>query len=135
MIAWAVKYSRKNIDVRLPSHQIIHCEVADTPQKMAQGLMYRTHLEPLHGMIFIMPSESSNLTFWMKNTLIPLDIIWLNHEKKILYISSNTPPCTSQETTCPIYAPAANQNAQYVIEINAGLAQQFNLEPGQRLRF
>jgi uncharacterized membrane protein (UPF0127 family) len=128
-------YPKKRMDVRLPSNQIIDCEIADTPEKMAQGLMYRTQLEPLHGMIFITPSESSNLIFWMKNTLIPLDIIWLNHNKKVLYISSNTPPCTSKHTICPTYKPPGNLPAQYVIEINAGLAQRLNLTVGEQLHF
>jgi uncharacterized membrane protein (UPF0127 family) len=123
------------MNISLPSHQIIDCEIADTPEKMTQGLMYRTHLKPSHGMIFITPSESSKLKFWMKNTLIPLDIIWLNHDKKVIYISSNTPPCTSKYTTCPTYAPPDNLPAQFVIEINAGLAQRLNLTVGEQLHF
>jgi len=127
--------SSEYMDIYLPSHQTLHCEIADTPEERAWGLMYRTYLEPLYGMIFIFASESSNLTFIMKNVLIPLDIIWLNHDKTIIYISSNTPPCTSKITECPTYAPPPNLSAQYVIEINGGLAQRLNLTPGIHLSF
>ncbi len=133
--ALAFKQSTKTLDIRLPSRHVIHCEVADTPKKMARGLMYRTHLKPDHGMIFVAPNETSKLIFWMKNTYIPLDIIWLNHEKKIVYISANTPPCPSKTISCPTYSPPLNQPVQYVLEINAGLTKRLNLTPGKYLSF
>ena len=103
-------------------------EIAATPEERARGLMFRSQLPPDAGMLFIFPKENF-YGFWMKNTLIPLDIIWLNKDKKVVDVKPNAPPC--QTATCPNFQP--NRVAQYVLEINAGLADKMELKVGSYL--
>lgn len=110
-----------------------HCfdvELAITPEERARGLMHKKHLEQEKGMLFIFPAEAE-YSFWMKNTLIPLDIIWINKDKKVVFINSNTLPCTSEQ--CDIIKP--NKKASYVLEINVGMADEVNLTIGSQLSF
>ena len=90
-------------------------ELARTPDARARGLMHRTALAPDAGMLFCYPAAAYP-AFWMKNTLIPLDIIWISNELKIVHIAHRVPPCRGQP--CPRYRPRAP--ARYVLEINAG---------------
>ncbi|MFX8331595.1 DUF192 domain-containing protein, partial [Acinetobacter baumannii] len=71
----------------------------------------------------------SLLHYWMKDTEIPLDIIWINAQQKIIDIAANTPPC--EHDPCQIYT--APSPAQYVLEVNAGFAQQHHIQPGMRV--
>ena len=91
--------------------------------------MNRDHLDQDAGMLFIFEEEDI-YPFWMKNTLIPLDIIWLNKEKEVVFISHNTPPCKTEQ--CPSYNP--KNNAKYVFEINSGTARDIGLEEGNVMR-
>ncbi len=80
--------------------------------------MNREYLADDEWMLFVF-DKPGIYSFWMKNTLIALDIIWLDEDYNIIYISSDTPPCKSDP--CPWYWP--KQSAQYVFEINGGLSQ------------
>lgn len=110
------------------NHTQITAEIADEPQEHAQGLMYRKDLPEGEGMLFIFSSES-DLTFWMKNTYIPLDIIFLNKEKEIIKIHKNATPLNS-EILYPSDGPA-----QFVIEINGGLTEEWGIKEGQSVIF
>ena len=90
-------------------------EIADEGHERREGLMYREELDEGHGMLFIFPKESPH-SFWMKNTLIPLDIIWLSEKKEIVDIQT-VPPC-KPDTNCQSYKPKVA--AKYVLEVNAG---------------
>lgn len=90
-------------------------EIADDPQERETGLMYRETMPEDQGMLFVFDSEVP-LTFWMKNTLIPLDMVFLDAEKKIVHIARDVPPC--QADPCPLVP--SQGSAQYVIETNAG---------------
>lgn len=90
-------------------------QVAKTVQEQERGLMFRSELASDQGMIFEFEQPGA-YPFWMKNTLIPLDIVWIGADKKINYISKNTPPC--DQDSCPLYGSQAP--AKYVLEINAG---------------
>jgi uncharacterized membrane protein (UPF0127 family) len=81
-------------------------------------------------MIFLFP-ESGDYPFWMKNTLIPLDMIWIDDQKKIVHVAHDVPPCKADP--CPSVPPGAN--AKYVVEVAAGVAARHNLANGQTLRF
>jgi uncharacterized membrane protein (UPF0127 family) len=70
-------------------------------------------------------------SFWMKNTLIPLDIIWLDEQKRIVYVGHDIPPCRADP--CPSYPP--NAKARYVLEVAAGVAAKHRLKVGDALRF
>ena len=105
-------------------------EIADTLEKHAQGLMNRERLNSESGMLFIFDTESKR-SFWMKNTLIPLDIIWIDENKKVVFIKHNAEPCKTEK--CKTFGP--NKNAKYVLEINGGLAEEIGLTEEDVLEF
>ncbi|HSB43642.1 MAG TPA: DUF192 domain-containing protein [Nitrospira sp.] len=120
------------IQVQLPGGVTIHAEVADTPKKRAEGLMYRERLAKDRGMLFTF-GQAQPWTFWMKNTKIPLDIIWMNEKKQIIHIARNVPICTRTDDSCPQYQP--NDPALYVLELGGGEADRLKLEKGAKLQF
>lgn len=120
------------IPIQLPGGVIIQAEIADTMKKRAEGLMYREHLAKDRGMLFTF-DQAQVWTFWMKNTKIPLDIIWMNEKKQIIHIARNVPICTRNDDGCPQYQP--NDPAMYVLEIGGGEAERLKLEKGSRLQF
>jgi uncharacterized membrane protein (UPF0127 family) len=94
----------------------VKVEIADNPDLRERGLMYRSNLCENCGMLFIFPSEGK-YGFWMKNTKIPLDIIWIDKNKKIIDIIS-AEPCSSE--SCRTYY--SSNPALYVLEVNSGYA-------------
>ena len=109
-----------------------HCfevEVVTTPQERARGLMFREHLDPDKGMLFIFDWEAVH-PFWMKNTLIPLDIIWIDRNKEVVFISKDAQPC--EEEPCPTINPY--KKAKYVLEVCGGTADKIGLEVGDKLK-
>jgi uncharacterized membrane protein (UPF0127 family) len=121
----------KRRPVALPSGRQIDAEVADTPEARAKGLMFRDQLPAEGGMLFIFQQAAPH-QFWMKNCKFPIDIIWLNDRKEIIYISPDTPPCKSDP--CPNYGPPSGK-ALYVLEVASGLVQKEKLKPGMKLQF
>ena len=120
------------IPVRTPDGYTIQAELADTPFKRAQGLMYRESLPDDRGMLFIF-GEARPWTFWMKGTKLPLDIIWLNEQKKIVHIEADLPICTLAGSACPQYQ--SNEPALYVLELRGGRAAALKLTRGSKLQF
>ena len=120
------------IQITLPGGTTIQAEVADTPQKRATGLMYREHLAADRGMLFIF-SQAQAWVFWMKNTKISLDLIWINEKKQIIHMEQNVPICTRTDDSCPQYRP--NEEALYVLELAAGRAESLKLQRGSKLQF
>ncbi len=102
-------------------------EVADTPAKRSMGLQYRKDLAPDRGMIFLFPAEAPQ-SFWMKNTPIPLDMIFINAERKIVGIVEQTTPFSLESRAVP--APS-----QFVLEINGGLAKRHGIRAGDSVKF
>ena len=105
-------------------------EIADTREKQALGLMYRDSMPADHGMVFIFLDEAPR-SFWMKNTRIPLDIMYFNKGLELVSISADTPPCRTRR--CPSYPSAAP--AMFVLELNAGVASGLGVTVGDRLVF
>lgn len=103
-------------------------EIADTSEKQALGLMFRDSMPADEGMIFIFPNEAPR-SFWMKNTRIPLDIMYFDKNLKLVSISADTPPC--RVSRCPSYPSVAP--AQYVLELNAGMAARLGVGVGDTL--
>ena len=120
------------IPITIPGGIIIHAELADTPQKRAEGLMYREHLGADRGMLFTF-LQAQPWTFWMKNTKIPLDIIWMNEKRQIVHIEQNVPICTRTDDSCPQYRP--NDESLYVLELDGGRAESLKLQRGSKLQF
>ena len=104
-------------------------EVVDTLETRTQGLMFRESLSENSGMWFVFPGNGT-YPFWMKNTLISLDIIWVNENLEVVYIA-NAIPCEADP--CPNYNPRVL--AKFVLEINAGSAERAGLKVGDVLVF
>ena len=102
-------------------------EIADNEYETQTGLMYRDKLQPNHGMLFIFPDVQPR-SFYMKNTRIPLDIIYIDATKTIVSFQKNAKPF--DETSLPSNAPA-----KYVLEINGGLSDIWKLEIGDNIKF
>jgi len=120
------------VTITTPQGVTIQAELADTTQKRATGLMFRESLPANHGMLFTF-FEEQEWSFWMKNTRIPLDIIWMNKGKRIVHVERNVPVCTRTDDSCPNYQP--NMPAMYVLELEAGTADLLKLQRGVRLHF
>lgn len=102
----------------------IEVEVVSTPETRARGLMFRRVLPELHGMLFLFPTPEVQ-TFWMKNTVIPLDIIWIDEKMRVIEIVTAS-PC--ELDPCPGYGPEAP--TAFVLEIGAGEAERLGIVPG-----
>jgi uncharacterized membrane protein (UPF0127 family) len=113
----------------MPSGAVYKLELALTPEDQAQGLMFRESLPERTGMLFVFP-EAAPHHFWMKNTMIPLDMIWMDASGKVLFISANTPPCKADP--CGTYGP--DSPARQVLEIAGGLADKEKVTVGSTLK-
>ena len=108
-----------------------HCfkiELAVSPEERSKGLMLREKLDQDKGMLFVFEKEEE-CPFWMKDTLIPLDIIWINENNEVVFITSNAQPC--KDLFCPVIKP--DKKAKYVLEINGGIAENIGLTEGERM--
>lgn len=94
--------------------------------------MYREHLADDRGMLFMF-SQAQPWVFWMKNTKIPLDLIWINEKKEIIHMEKRAPICTRTDDSCPQYRP--NEGALYVLELAGGRAENLKLQRGSKLQF
>lgn len=121
------------ISILTPSGVTIQAEIADTPFKRATGLMYRDHLDKHHGMLFSF-GQAQAWGFWMKNTKISLDMLWLDGKKRVVHIERHVPICTKTDDSCPLYKPNSD-DAMYVLEIAAGTVDSYKLEKGSKLEF
>lgn len=102
-------------------------EIADTEYDTQTGLMYRNSMTNNQAMLFVFENEQPR-SFYMKNTRIPLDIIFIGENKKIVSFQKNAQPFN--ETSLPSNAPA-----KYVLEVNAGLADTWHLEVGNTINY
>lgn len=107
----------------------VEAELAFNGETRSRGLMFRQSMPEDAGMLFIFPSLDQQ-GFWMKNTLIPLDLIWMNERKEIVYFLTAL-PC--KKDPCESYMPM--QKAKYVLEVNAGFVKKHKLQIGNRLEF
>lgn len=102
-------------------------EIAESDYETQTGLMHRQSMQNDRAMLFIFPDVKMR-SFYMKNTYMPLDIIYLDKDKRIVSIQENAKPL--DETSLPSLFPA-----KYVLEINAGLSEKLNLKVGDRMEF
>ena len=122
----AIAFDRGQVTVGPATFQV---EIAQTATDRQQGLMFRRELPPDQGMLFVQPPGPA--LFWMKNTTIPLDLLYFDAEGRLLQIVAAAPPCTTPD--CPIYSSAA-ATVRYILEINAGEAARRGIQLGDRLQ-
>jgi len=103
-------------------------DIADNDATRTRGLMFVDSMPDDHGMLFIFPNSRPR-SFWMKNTLIPLDIIYFDSDLELVSVSKNARPCKTAR--CGHY-PSSGP-AKYVLELNAGHADKLDLKPGDKL--
>lgn len=106
-------------------------EVADDDAERARGLMFRDSLPAGHGMLFVHEREERQ-AYWMKNTHIPLDILYFDARKRLVSQQRDVPPC-SAGNRCPPYP--SKGPAMFVLELNAGEAARLQLKDGEPIRF
>ena len=120
-------------EVTLPTGKKILAETMVRDMDVIRGLMFRDSLAQGRGMLLIQNTEAVHATFTY-NVRIPLDIVWMDRNQRIVQISANTPPCTSKSAkACPIYGEKIK--SRYVLELNAGAAAAYGLKIGDRLTF
>lgn len=105
----------------------IDVEIADEQAERLQGLMYRDSMPEKAGMLFLFEIEEP-LNFWMKNTRISLDILYINSERRVVSIARNTKPYSLEQI--PSYKPTL-----YVVEVNAGFADRHGIREGDLVVF
>ncbi|MBI1866362.1 MAG: DUF192 domain-containing protein [Candidatus Staskawiczbacteria bacterium] len=103
-------------------------KLAQNSAERTKGLMFQKTLEQNKGMLFLFDKEA-RYSFWMKNTLIPLDIIWIDKDNKVVFISENNQPCKLY--ICASINPTAD--AKYVLEVNSGIIQKIGLKLSDEL--
>ncbi len=108
--------------VRINDHTFA-LEFAKTPEEWERGLQHRTFLSSDKGMLFVFPFEKQQL-FWMKDTLIPLDMMFISNNGTITALYENVPPCVTEP--CSTYAGMG----KYVLEVNAGTANAQGIKVG-----
>ena len=119
-------------DVTLPGGQIIKAELAVDTRDMMRGLMFRSSLTANHGMLFVHP-RAGRYSYWMYQTYIPLDMIWMDENHNIVEIVDSAPPCKTRASLCAHYG--GNQDARFVLELNGGLARKFGLKIGDSVQW
>jgi len=115
--------------VELRGHRI-GVEIAADDATREHGLMDRTSMPADHGMLFVFP-DSQPRTFWMKNTLIPLDMLFFDADRRLVSIQANAQPCKA--ASCALFP--SNAPARYVLELNAGTAAKLGVHEGDVATF
>ena len=123
----AVRPPRVTIRTTSGATAAVTAEVARTPETRERGLMFRTKLDPDAGMLFVF-DESEDHTFWMKNTPLPLDMIFIGEDGRIVGIVERATPFTLQGRS--VGAPS-----RYVLEVNGGWAAAHGVHPGDDVAF
>jgi hypothetical protein len=117
-------------DIRLKTTRgnfSLKVELAKTMREKQKGLMFRENLKVGEGMLFVYKKPLIP-TFWMKNTLIPLDMMFIGSDLSIKYIEQKVPPCTSSnDAECPRYSPPIA--VRYILEVPGGYSKLFGIQP------
>ena len=115
-----------------PDGKTILANVVDTPASRETGMMCLTKVKPDYGMLFVFPQEM-DLNFWMKNTLLSLDIVWIGADKKVTVIHDHMKKSTVNTPDSEV--AVAGGRGEYVLELPAGAAKRHGLKPGDQLVF
>ncbi|MFA6093371.1 MAG: DUF192 domain-containing protein [Elusimicrobiota bacterium] len=120
------------VKIILPDGALLIADLARTPETRTTGLMFRTELPKEYGMLFAFPQEQE-LQFWMKNTFVDLDMVWLSADKKVTSVAERVPRC-EKDASDDLVARRAGVG-RYVLELPAGAARRHKIQPGAALRF
>jgi len=120
--------------VRFPNGQKVTAEVMQTPEDLGRGMMFRKSLPEGRGMLFL-HAQPGPYTYWMYNVEIPLDIIFMDQNQRIVHVERNAQPCRKPARECPSYGPDPPRLVQYILELGGGQAERYALKPGDTLRF
>jgi uncharacterized protein len=118
------------IPLKLPSGKVLQAELMVKDEDRQMGLMFRPSLPLDRGLLFIFAAPDFH-GIWMKNCKFPIDIVWLDEERRVVHIQEGAPPCKAEP--CAVYEPL--RRASYVIEINAGQARKEKLVVGSAVDF
>jgi uncharacterized protein len=118
------------IPLTLPSAKVLQAELMIKDEDRAMGLMFRPSLPLDRGLLFVFEDLDFH-GIWMKNCRFPIDIVWLDEERRVVHVAEAAPPC--KVDPCPVYQPM--KKAAYVVEINAGQARREKVTLGSRLEF
>ncbi len=130
IIAQLLPFSKRPVTLISGKKEVsVIAEIADNPISLAKGLMFRESLSEKEGMLFVFSGDEPR-TFWMMNTLIPLDILFISSDMKIVDIKENFEPCKTFD--CEKYTSKAP--AKYVLEVNTGFSKKHNIKTGDRMR-
>jgi uncharacterized membrane protein (UPF0127 family) len=122
----------KRAALTFPDGKTIKANVVDTPQSREIGMMCLTKLRSDYGMLFVFPQEM-DLNFWMKNTLVGLDMVWIGADKKVTVVHADMPKSTVDTPDDKV--AVAGGRGQYVLELPAGAAARRKLKAGDALKF
>lgn len=117
-------------DIVLPGGQVIKTEFVYDTAGALRGMQFRNSIAPDHGMLYAhrIPGKYG---YWMYQTLIPLDMIWMDPKNKVVEIVENAPPCKTPASQCPHYG--GNEVAQYVLELGAGMVKKYGVKVGDMI--
>ena len=130
LLAASSSATPKVVPLTLPSGKVLQVEVMVEDADRAMGLMFRPSLAQDRGMLFLF-GEPDFYGIWMKNCKFPIDIVWLDEERRVVHVAESTPPCKANP--CPVYEPL--RRATYVLELNAGQARREKVALGAALSF
>jgi uncharacterized membrane protein (UPF0127 family) len=119
-------------EITFPNGKRVLAEVMIQQADLMRGMMFRDSIAPDRGMLF-MHGRPGRYSYWMYQVRIPLDILWLDHDRRIVEISADTPPCKTVASQCPMYG--GHEDALYVLELGGGMAAKYGLKLGDTLRF
>jgi uncharacterized membrane protein (UPF0127 family) len=119
--------------VTMPNGETVYAEMAIDTAEMMRGMMFRDSLAADRGMFFV-HNKMGRYSYWMYQVRIPLDIIWIDQQKNVVEVLANVPPCPSTKSSeCPTHG--GTKDAQYVLELAAGMAAKYGVTVGSKIDF
>ena len=123
--------------ITLPDGTVVKAEVMTHPQDMARGMMFRDSFPEGRAMLFI-HNTPGRYPYWMYQVNLPLDIVWMDRQKRVVEIVENAPPCKGKASECQVQGAGTyggSEIASFVLELPAGSARKHRIVKGEFLRF
>jgi uncharacterized membrane protein (UPF0127 family) len=119
-------------DITLPGGQAIKTEFIFDTADALRGMQFRKSIAPDHGMLYAhrIPGKYG---YWMYQTLIPLDMIWMDPKHTVVEVVENAPPCKTAASQCPHFG--GGEVAQYVLQLGGGMAKKYGLQLGDTINW